>query len=95
MGAVVGFAGLRPVLRALEAGKRVALANKETLVVGGALVNEALREGDGKLLPVDSEHSSIFQCLVGEAERTVEEVVLTASGGPSGSGRPRRSSRSA
>jgi 1-deoxy-D-xylulose-5-phosphate reductoisomerase len=82
MGAVVGFAGLRPVLRALEAGKRVALANKETLVVGGALVNEALQEGDGELLPVDSEHSAIFQCLVGESERTVEEVMLTASGGP-------------
>jgi len=82
MGAVVGFAGLRPVLRALEAGKRVALANKETLVVGGRLVNDALQKGGGELLPVDSEHSAIFQCLVGEAERTVEEVVLTASGGP-------------
>jgi 1-deoxy-D-xylulose-5-phosphate reductoisomerase len=82
MGAVVGFAGLRPVLAALEAGKQVALANKETLVVGGALVTEALRGGEGQLLPVDSEHSAIFQCLVGEEERTVEEVVLTASGGP-------------
>jgi len=82
MGAVVGFAGLRPVLRALEAGKQVALANKETLVVGGALVTQALEQGEGQLLPVDSEHSAIFQCLVGEAERSVEEVVLTASGGP-------------
>ena len=82
MGAVVGFAGLRPVLAALQAGKQVALANKETLVVGGALVAEALADGDGELLPVDSEHSAIFQCMAGEAERRVEEVVLTASGGP-------------
>ena len=82
MGAVVGFAGLRPVLRALASGKRVALANKETLVVGGALVNRALSEGEGQLIPVDSEHSAIFQCLVGEADRAVEDVVLTASGGP-------------
>jgi len=82
MGAVVGFAGLRPVLDALEAGKQVALANKETLVVGGALVTEALERGGGQLLPVDSEHSALFQCMVGEAQRSVEEVVLTASGGP-------------
>lgn len=82
MGAVVGFAGLRPVLQALHAGKQVALANKETLVVGGGLVTQALNDGDGRLLPVDSEHSAIFQCLVGEEERSVEEVVLTASGGP-------------
>lgn len=82
MGAVVGFAGLRPVLAALQAGKQVALANKETLVVGGALVAEALADGDGELLPVDSEHSAIFQCMAGEAEHRVEEVVLTASGGP-------------
>ncbi len=82
MGAVVGFAGLRPVLRALKSGKRVALANKETLVVGGALVNQALSEGEGQLIPVDSEHSAIFQGMVGESDRTVEDVVLTASGGP-------------
>lgn len=82
MGAVVGFAGLRPVLDALKAGKRVALANKETLVVGGALVTQALRDGAGELLPVDSEHSAIFQCMVGEEECSVEEIVLTASGGP-------------
>ncbi len=82
MGAVVGFAGLRPVLQALRAGKQVALANKETLVVGGGLVTQALNDGSGQLLPVDSEHSAIFQCLVGEEERSVEEVVLTASGGP-------------
>ena len=82
MGAVVGFAGLRPVLGALEAGKQVALANKETLVVGGALVRQALEQGTGELLPVDSEHSAIFQCLAGESERSVEDLVLTASGGP-------------
>jgi 1-deoxy-D-xylulose-5-phosphate reductoisomerase len=80
--AVVGFAGLTPVLRALRAGKTVALANKETMVVGGPLVHDVLTEGEGQLLPVDSEHSAIFQCLAGEAERTVEEIVLTASGGP-------------
>lgn len=82
MGAVVGFAGLRPVLDALRAGKQVALANKETLVVGGTLVEQALEQNDGRLLPVDSEHSAIFQCLVGESERSVEDIVLTASGGP-------------
>jgi 1-deoxy-D-xylulose-5-phosphate reductoisomerase len=82
MAAVVGFAGLAPVLAALEAGKRVALANKETMVVGGALVREALDGGTGQLLPVDSEHSAIFQCLAGESERSLETVVLTASGGP-------------
>ena len=80
--AVVGFAGLAPVLAALRAGKTVALANKETMVVGGPLVREVLEEGEGELLPVDSEHSAIFQCLAGEAERSVEEIVLTASGGP-------------
>ena len=82
VGAVVGFAGLRPVLDALKAGKQVALANKETLVVGGALVAEALDQSEGRLLPVDSEHSAIFQCLLGEPDRSVEDVVLTASGGP-------------
>jgi len=83
MAAVVGFAGLAPVLAALRAGKEVALANKETLVVGGALVQDVLdRHEQARLLPVDSEHSAIFQCLAGEAERTVEDVVLTASGGP-------------
>ncbi len=82
MAAVVGFAGLAPVMAALDADKKVALANKETMVVGGPLVREVLDAGDGRLLPVDSEHSAIFQCLAGEAERTIETVVLTASGGP-------------
>lgn len=82
VGAVVGFAGLEPVLAALEQGKTVALANKETMVVAGALVNRTLDAHGGTLIPVDSEHSAIFQCLVGESEEHVEELVLTASGGP-------------
>ena len=80
--AIVGIAGLPPVLAALEEGKRVALANKETLVVAGALVRDRLQQGGGMLLPVDSEHSAIFQCLQGEHPDSVEELVLTASGGP-------------
>ena len=79
---VVGFAGLSPVLAALDGGKKVALANKETLVVAGALVSQALKRNGGMLLPVDSEHSSIFQCLVCEMPQDVERLVLTASGGP-------------
>ena len=82
LAAVVGFAGLAPVLAALEAGKTVALANKETLVAGGSLVRQQLKEHGGSLLPVDSEHSALFQCLVGEDLGAVEELVLTASGGP-------------
>ena len=69
MAAVVGFAGLAPVVEALRAGKRVALANKETLVVAGALINTLLEDAEGTLLPVDSEHSAIFQCLAGEIGR--------------------------
>lgn len=80
--AVVGFAGLAPVLAALREGKHVALANKETLVAGGALVKRLVERHGGLLLPVDSEHSAVFQCLVGESSRAVEELVLTASGGP-------------
>jgi len=80
--AVVGFAGLAPVLAALKEEKTVALANKETLVAGGALVRRALANHDGRLLPVDSEHSALFQCLVGEELEAVEELILTASGGP-------------
>ena len=79
--ALVGFAGLRSVVAALGAGKKVALANKETLVVAGRLVTSLLQDG-GMLLPVDSEHSAIFQCLAGEPGRSVESLVLTASGGP-------------
>ena len=80
--AVVGVAGLEPVLAAVRAGKTIALANKETLVVAGALVDGLLAQHGSTLIPVDSEHSAIFQCLVGEPERAVESLVLTASGGP-------------
>jgi 1-deoxy-D-xylulose-5-phosphate reductoisomerase len=82
MAAVVGFAGLVPVLDAIASGKRIALANKETMVAGGELVNHALHAYSGTLIPVDSEHSAIFQCLVGEAPESVEDLILTASGGP-------------
>jgi len=80
--ALVGFAGLRPTLRAIEAGKDIALANKETLVVAGELVTGAARRMGVQLLPVDSEHSAILQCLRGEDPAHVARLVLTASGGP-------------
>lgn len=80
--AVTGAAGLHGVLAALRAGKTVALANKETLVTAGALATCMAAEHGGELIPVDSEHSAIFQCLAGEADRTVETILLTASGGP-------------
>lgn len=80
--ALVGSAGLRPTLAAIMAGKDVALANKETLVVAGQLVMDLVRKHGVKLLPVDSEHSAIFQCLVGENRNTIEKIYLTASGGP-------------
>ncbi|MGD2151726.1 MAG: 1-deoxy-D-xylulose-5-phosphate reductoisomerase [Gemmatimonadales bacterium] len=79
---LVGAAGLEPSLLALERGKRLALANKESLVVGGPLVLQALERGGGELIPVDSEHSAVFQCLEGAAPESVRRVVLTASGGP-------------
>jgi 1-deoxy-D-xylulose-5-phosphate reductoisomerase len=82
LNAVVGAAGLEATLAALEAGKRLALANKESLVAGGPLVLEAMRRGGGTLVPVDSEHSAILQCLAGSAERSVRRLILTASGGP-------------
>jgi 1-deoxy-D-xylulose-5-phosphate reductoisomerase len=85
MAAIVGAAGLVPCLAAARAGKRLLLANKEALVVGGALFMQALREGGGELLPIDSEHSAIFQCLPEERARwaeTIDHIVLTASGGP-------------
>jgi 1-deoxy-D-xylulose-5-phosphate reductoisomerase len=80
--AVVGAAGLEASLAALRAGKRLALANKESLVVGGPLVLEALRSGGGELVPIDSEHSAILQCLNGASPVEVERLILTASGGP-------------
>jgi 1-deoxy-D-xylulose-5-phosphate reductoisomerase len=79
---VVGAAGLRASIAALEAGNRLALANKESLVAGGPVVLRALQRGGGSLLPVDSEHSALFQCLVGESTAAVRRLVLTASGGP-------------
>ena len=82
MNALVGIAGLGPTLAALEEGKRLALANKESLVAGGDLVTSALGRGGGELLPVDSEHSAIHQCLVGHALAEVSRIILTASGGP-------------
>jgi 1-deoxy-D-xylulose-5-phosphate reductoisomerase len=81
LNAVVGFAGLDATLAALRAGKRVALANKESLVTGGELVLEAARTGGGELVPVDSEHSAVLQCIAG-ARSPVSRLVLTASGGP-------------
>jgi 1-deoxy-D-xylulose-5-phosphate reductoisomerase len=82
MNALVGFAGLPPTLAALEAGKNVALANKETLVVAGELIMRTAREARVRLLPVDSEHSAILQCLQGEDSSCVKRLILTASGGP-------------
>lgn len=82
LNAVVGAAGLDATLAALGAGKRVALANKESLVVGGGLVLEAARRGGGELVPVDSEHSAILQCLAGRPGHEVRRLILTASGGP-------------
>ena len=80
--AIVGSAGLEATLAALRAGKRLALANKESLVAGGPLVIEAAREGGGELIPIDSEHSAILQCLKGHDPGSVARLVLTASGGP-------------
>jgi 1-deoxy-D-xylulose-5-phosphate reductoisomerase len=79
---VVGAAGLRASLAALESGNRLALANKESLVAAGPLILEAARRGGGQLLPVDSEHSALFQCLVGEDVADVRRLIVTASGGP-------------
>lgn len=79
---LVGFAGLPPTIAAARAGKRVALANKETLVVAGELITRLVREHNATLIPIDSEHSALFQCLVGEPPGSVEELILTASGGP-------------
>ena len=80
--ALVGYAGLKPTLSAIEAGKNIALANKETLVVAGELVTERAREKGVNIYPVDSEHSAIFQCLVGDFQNPIEKLILTASGGP-------------
>ena len=82
LGAIVGFAGLHSILAAIDAGKTIALANKETLVVAGEIVMARAAEKGVKILPVDSEHSALFQCMVGEDPESVEKMILTASGGP-------------
>lgn len=80
--AMVGYSGLIPTVNAIKAGKNIALANKETLVVAGELINRLIEEHKVAILPVDSEHSAIFQCLMGEGRSRVEKLILTASGGP-------------
>lgn len=80
--ALVGYAGLLPTMKAIEAGKHIALANKETLVVAGELVTDLAEQKGVNIYPVDSEHSAIFQCLVGEFHNPIEKIILTASGGP-------------
>ncbi len=80
--AMVGFAGLQPTIASIKAGKTIALANKETLVVAGELITDLAKKHNVKILPVDSEHSAIYQCLVGELSTSIEKLILTASGGP-------------
>lgn len=80
--AMVGYAGLKPTINAIRNNKIIALANKETLVVAGELVNKLMTENKSVIIPVDSEHSAIFQCLVGEGNNEIEKIILTASGGP-------------
>lgn len=82
LAAIVGYAGLKPTVKALPAGKAIALANKETLVVAGDIVMKMAVENRLPIIPVDSEHSAIFQCLVGETRNRIEKIILTASGGP-------------
>ena len=80
--ATVGYSGLTPTISAIKANKDIALANKETLVVAGELVTNLLKKSTSKVIPVDSEHSAIYQCLVGEAPQTIKKLIITASGGP-------------
>ena len=82
LAAMVGFAGLKPTINAIRAKKKIALANKETLVVAGEMINDLAQQFGTAILPVDSEHSAVFQCLVGEVGNNVEKIILTASGGP-------------
>ncbi len=82
VGSMVGFAGLAPTIEAIKRGKRIALANKETLVVAGELITALCKDKCAEIIPVDSEHSAIYQCLVGESINEVEKLILTASGGP-------------
>tara|TARA_A100001037_G_scaffold285664_1_gene293221 strand:- start:354 stop:1508 length:1155 start_codon:yes stop_codon:yes gene_type:complete len=80
--AVVGYSGLEPTISAIKAGKNIALANKETLVVAGELINNLLKKYKVKMYPIDSEHSAIYQCILGEEKNKYEKIILTASGGP-------------
>ncbi len=80
--AMVGYSGLKPTMNAIKAGKRIALANKETLVVAGELICDLVAKHNATIIPVDSEHSAIFQCLSGEGNNPIEKLILTASGGP-------------
>lgn len=80
--AMVGYAGLKPTIHAAKAGKTIALANKETLVVAGEIINELAQKYRARIIPVDSEHSAIFQCLAGEGDNPIDKIILTASGGP-------------
>lgn len=82
LNSLVGFSGFLPTINAVKAGKKIALANKESLVVGGELINELIKSSKSNIIPVDSEHSAIFQCLVGELGNEINKIYLTASGGP-------------
>ncbi len=82
LSALVGFAGLKPTIESIKRGKRIALANKETLVAAGEIVINLAQKHNAEILPVDSEHSAIFQCLVGEENNSIEKLIVTASGGP-------------
>lgn len=82
LSALVGFSGLQPTIEGIKRGKRIALANKETLVVAGEIIAELLKEFDSEIIPVDSEHNAIFQCLVGENKKEIKNLLITASGGP-------------
>jgi 1-deoxy-D-xylulose-5-phosphate reductoisomerase len=82
LASIVGYSGLKPTISAIKAGKDIALANKETLVVAGHIISEAVLKSGSRIIPVDSEHSAILQCLVGESGNLIEKITLTASGGP-------------
>lgn len=82
LAAIVGYSGLRPTVAAIKAGKKIALANKETLVVAGEIISRLASSSGAQIIPVDSEHSAIFQCLAGESHGSIEKITLTASGGP-------------
>jgi 1-deoxy-D-xylulose-5-phosphate reductoisomerase len=79
---MVGYSGLKPTISAIKAGKKIALANKETLVIAGELIKKLVKETGSRIIPIDSEHSAIFQCLAGESGNPIEKITLTASGGP-------------